>query len=229
MTRLEILLRSAMAASVLMAGSCAAPMNDGKGLMADPMVNHPIAIEPGMQSIRLTSPAAGEAIPAAEAAQLDMFLADYRLHGSGSISINAPPGQAARSAIGWFAERVAASGVPRDRILVATRENPGDFKVELSYITYRAFTKPCGDWSENLASTAGNLTPRNFGCATQHNVAAMLADPRDLQGPRPQDGASAARRTTVVGNYEQGKITSAEKRKGDMGNEQSGTSSQVGR
>ena len=34
MTRFDMLLRSAMAASVLMAGSCAAPMNDGKSLMA---------------------------------------------------------------------------------------------------------------------------------------------------------------------------------------------------
>lgn len=229
MTRFDMLLRSAMAASVLMAGSCAAPMNDGKSLMADPMVNHPIAIEPGMQSLRLASPASGDAMPASDAAQLDMFLADYRLHGSGAISINAPPGQAARGAIGWFAERVAASGVPRDRILVATRENPGDFKVELSYITYRAVTRPCGDWSENLANTAGNLTPKNFGCAVQQNVAAMVADPRDLKEPRPLDGSNATRRSTIIGNYEQGKITTAEKRKGDLGNEQAGTSSQVGR
>ena len=37
------------------------------------------------------------------------------------------------------------------------------------------------------------------------------------------DDASAARRATVIGNYEQGKITSADKRKADLSNEQSGT------
>ncbi len=228
MTKLQMLLRSAMAASVLMAGSCAAPMNDGKSLMADGIANHPIAIEPGMQSLRV-SYAPNQGMSAGDASKLDMFLADYRLHGSGSISISAPPGQASRPAIGWFAERIAASGVSRDKILVATRENPGDFKVELSYITYRAFTRPCGDWSENLANNASNLPPKNFGCSIQQNVAAMIADPRDLQEPRAVEGANANRRSIIVGNYEQGKVTSAEKRKGDLGNEQAGTSSGVGR
>ena len=50
--------------------------------------------------------------------------------------------------------------------------------------TYTASTETCGDWSENEAFTADNLTPKNFGCSVQHNIAAMVADPRDLLGPR---------------------------------------------
>ena len=43
-------------------------------------------------------------------------------------------------------------------------------------------------------------------------MAMMVADPRDLLGPRAMDdGASAARRQAVIGNYEAGKITSSEK------------------
>ncbi|HEX4271325.1 MAG TPA: CpaD family pilus assembly protein [Rhizomicrobium sp.] len=227
MAKLDILLRAAAIGSVLLAGSCAAPMNGDGDLLADPAANHPIAIEPGMQSLHLG--VSSEGLMPGDAAQLDGFLSNYRLHGSGSIAINAPPGQAGRAAIGYFAERIAASGVPRDRILVSTREAPGDFKVEISFIAYRASTAPCGDWSQNLANTSDNLTPRNFGCAVQQNFAAVIADPRDLQSPRPMDGTDANRRAGIIDNYEQGKITSAEKRKGDLGNEQSGTSSDIGK
>ncbi|HEX3754612.1 MAG TPA: CpaD family pilus assembly protein [Rhizomicrobium sp.] len=211
MTKSDYLLRAAAITALLFAGSCAAPINGADSPMADPDVNHPITVEPGMASQRFSWGAGEESLNPADAARLDDMLADYRLHGSGSISINAPQGQAGRAAIGWFAERIAASGVSRDKILVATRDAPGDFKLALSYIVYRASTAPCGDWSDQLADTSGNLTPKNFGCAVQHNVAAMVADPRDLQGPRPMDGSDANRTATILSNYEQGKPTGAQK------------------
>jgi pilus assembly protein CpaD len=229
MAKFDLLFRAAAVASILSAGSCAAPQNGAGDLVADAIANHPIAIAPSMQSLRLDWTAPDKGLMPDDAMKLENFLADYRLHGSGSIAINAPPGMAARSAIGYLAERIAAAGVPRDRILVSTREVGGDFKVELSFVSYHASTAPCGQWTESLGDTASNLTPKNFGCAIQQNVAAMVADPRDLQGPRSMDGADAIRRDGVIDNYEQGKVTSAEKRKGDLGNEQSGTSSEVGK
>ncbi len=118
----------------------------------------------------------------------DNFLADFRAHGNGSLGISAPDGAPSRTAITWFAERAAATGIPRDKILVSTHDVAnGDFRVDISYIAYSAKTDPCGDWSENLAFTADNLTPRNFGCDTRQNIAAMVADPRDLLGPRRFD------------------------------------------
>ena len=53
MTKFDIVLRSAATVCILFAGSCAAPTNDGSDLMADGLANHPIAIAPGMQSLRL--------------------------------------------------------------------------------------------------------------------------------------------------------------------------------
>jgi pilus assembly protein CpaD len=51
----------------------------------------------------------------------------------------------------------------------------------------------------------------NFGCANQHNLAAMIADPRDLIQPREMGDGNAARRTAVIGHYERGEVTSATK------------------
>ena len=42
-------------------------------------------------------------------------------------------------------------------------------------------------------------------------MAMMVADPRDLLEPRAMDGANAARRQAVIGNYEAGKVTSSDK------------------
>ena len=51
----------------------------------------------------------------------------------------------------------------------------------------------------------------------------MVADPRDLLGPRAMDGADAVRRQTIIGNYESGKVSGAEK-----SDEQKTTISDVG-
>jgi pilus assembly protein CpaD len=83
--------------------------------------------------------------------------------------------------------------------------------VDVNYITYSARTDSCGDWSENLAFTAENVTPKNFGCSVQHNVAAMVSDPRDLIVPRGFDTGDGNRAATIIDNYEQGKPTSAQK------------------
>jgi pilus assembly protein CpaD len=139
-----------------------------------------------------------------------------------------PEGSYSAATISYFGERLADMGVPREHMLVGTHEVVnGDTRVELGYVGYAAHTDRCGDWSENLADTGQNTPQPNFGCAVQQNVAAMVADPRDLIEPRGLGDSDAARRTTVVGKYEQGNTTAADKNKADKNNEQSGTSSEV--
>ncbi|MGA7676030.1 MAG: CpaD family pilus assembly protein [Rhizomicrobium sp.] len=204
-------LRYVAVAAVLLAGSCAAPMNQDT-LSNDGAVNHPISVEAHYTAIKLPFSAPDEGLLPEDAARFDQFVADYLERGSGSISVSAPAGADASAAIGYFAERLASLGVPRSRILVGTREASGaDTQVEIGYVGYVARTDPCGDWSKDLAETASNQSAPNFGCAVQHNIAAMVADPRDLVTPRPTTDGDATRRNTVVGNYEKGKVTSAEK------------------
>ena len=225
--KLEDSVRATALTGMLVAGTCAAPTADPNGMMEDGAVNHPILVEPSFRDLKVSYGGAG--MSDQDAVKFDAFLADYRVHGNGSLGISVPNGAAARDAITFFAERAAATGISRDRILVSTRDAAsGDNRVDVSYIAYTARTDKCGDWSENVAYTADNQTPRNFGCATQQNIAAMVADPRDLLGPRPMDASDTNRRMTVMGAYEQGKITSAEKRKGDLGNEQSASVTSVG-
>jgi pilus assembly protein CpaD len=221
------LFRAAAVSAVLLAGSCASPVNDGS-IVADPLANHPIVVEPGYRSVEISFVSAGAGLTTNDALRFDSFVQDYLSRGNGAISISAPKGPMADAAIAYFGERLADAGVPRSQILVGTHDVvAGDTRVELGYVSYVAKTDGCGDWSKNAANTASNLPMPDFGCATQHNVAAMVADPRDLVSPRSISAADAARRSTVMGHYEKGEITSADKRKGDLANEQSGTASDV--
>jgi pilus assembly protein CpaD len=176
--------------------------------------------------LKLAYSAADQGLSPADVARLDAFVGDYQEHGNGAIAVSAPAGAAANQQIGFFADRINQIGVPRDHILVSTHDAAaGDTRVEIDYVAYQAHADSCGDWSEDLSFTMMNGTPHNFGCAVQQNLAAQVADPRDLIQPRGMEASDAARRTTVVGKYEQGQITQADKRTADLPVEQSGTAS----
>ena len=222
--KLDILFRAAAVASMLVAGSCSVA-NDGNTISEDGSLNHPITVEPSYRELKVQFAGGAEGVSPDEAIKFDAFLADYRAHGSGSLGISVPNSAPGNAAITFFGERAAATGISRDKILVSTHDvSNGDYRVDISYIAYSAKTKSCGDWSEDLSFTAENQTAKNFGCAVQHNIAAMVADPRDLANPRTFDTADGTRAATVITNYEQGKPTAAEKTQ-----DQSGAVSDVAR
>ena len=73
--------------------------------------------------------------------------------------------------------------------------------VIVSFTRYVATGPECGDFSGEFTSRLRNQAPPNFGCADRHNLAAMVADPRDLtrmQTPAPVTGRSATNPITAV-------------------------------
>jgi len=223
------IMRFTSLAALLLAGSCAAPNGDGPtpGNFSDPTANHPIAVEPAYRSVKLPFSAADAGLMPDDSARFNDFVSRYLSSGNGAISITAPAG--GEAAISYFGERLASMGVPRNHILVGTRQ-PGDndARVELSYMSYSAHVENCSnDWPTDWGDTWDNAPTPNFGCAVQKNMAAALADPRDMVEPRPMDAPDAARRATVLGKYDKGEVTQADKHTGDKGVEQSGMSSEI--
>ncbi|HET7084263.1 MAG TPA: CpaD family pilus assembly protein [Rhizomicrobium sp.] len=227
--KLDYLLRAAAVASILVAGSCSVT-NDGNMISEDGARNHPITVEPTFREIKLQYAGGADGISAEDAAKFDSFLTDYRTHGNGALGISVPNGVQSRAEITFFAERAASTGISRDKILVSTHDAAnGDQKVAVSYISYTAHAESCGDdWSENLAFSGDNLTPKNFGCSVQHNIAAMVADPRDLMGPGGMGPVDTTRRAIVMDHYEKGEPSQADKHTADKGIEQSAGASTVG-
>lgn len=91
---------------------------------------------------------------------------------------------------------------------VSNQDQPADIvTVNLTY--YRARTYDCGSHWENLAKTATNLPMDNFGCAVTSNLAAQIADPRDLAQPAPATATDVARKSVILGKYRAGEVTSS--------------------
>ena len=223
---MDYLLRAAARASILAAGSCSV-VNDGNTISEDGARNHPITVEPSYRDLKVQFTSGS--MNSEDAAKFDAFLSDYRVHGNGSLGISVPGGASSRAAITYFGERAATSGISRDKILVSTHDTAnGDQRVDVSYIAYTARTQACGDWSENESFTLDNQTPKNFGCSVQQNIAAMVADPRDLMGPGgPMGPVDTARRAVVMDHYEKGEITQADKHTFDKATEQSAGASAI--
>lgn len=217
-------MRFAALAAVLLAGSCATPPTDsGAPITADPDVNHAIAVRPEPRSLNLAFSPGDPGLMPEEALKLDNFVHDYFAGGQGSISISVPEGPDSQRTIDFFGERLAEMGVPRSRILVGSHPAAanGEGGVEISFISYAAHPEPCGDWPQDAADSFSNLPMPNFGCAVQHNIAAMVANPRDLEEPRGMGKADATRRAVVMDHYEKGEVTQADKHTSDKPTEQS--------
>jgi pilus assembly protein CpaD len=206
------LLRFASLAAVLLAGSCAQPGDMNAPIASySPTENYPITVEPGSQNLRVSYAGPGVGMSPEDTVAFDAFVAQYLAHGNGAISVSVPQGPGEQAEITYFGEHLFAMGVDRSRVLVGTHSVAnGDGRVEVNFVEYKAETKPCGDWSENVAQDNDNAPMPNFGCAVQHNIAAMVADPRDLVAPRPMGAADPVRRGTVMGLYEKGQPTAAQ-------------------
>jgi pilus assembly protein CpaD len=79
--------------------------------------------------------------------------------------------------------------------------------LRLSYLQFVAIPPDCPDWSEDIGRDPQNMPWTNMGCATQRNLAASVADARDLLGPRGETPRPGERRDTVWGKYVKGEMT----------------------
>ncbi len=215
MKNLTKMFRACAAVAALFAAACSTPPN-GPEQIADPSVRFPIAVEPQMMALRLPADPPSGNPDLSSGGQLERFAEDYLEHGSGAIAVSAPRRFPNAPAI--YAARLEALGIPRARILVGNDDQPGAADdVRITYIRYRAQSPECGDWSFNQNFTLTNKTPPNFGCATQHNLAAMVSDPRDLLTPEATGEADAQRRLSVLDKYRKGQPTPAQRTQDQSG------------
>ena len=206
MTKLSKVLRVCAMAALPIAAACSTPLINGPEQEFNVNQRYPIAVQPRMMSLNLIYNGQSE-LDQNQNGQLARFAEDYRSHGSGSISVSAPTAAAADIAVASLLE----IGVARTQIMVGGVAGPNPLNdIRLTYIRYVAEAPPCGNWTQNLTYSANNVLPPNFGCATQHNLAAMVADPRDLVAPDATGQADAQRRLTVLQKYRAGEATSAQ-------------------
>lgn len=127
------------------------------------------------------------------------FATDARRTASSRISIRWPSGSgASHQAALAVSQALVDDGLPPSMIALGSYPGGSKEPIKLSFERKVAVTSECGDWSDNLAKTGSNQTYRNFGCANQQNIAAMVANPEDFERPRAMSPVLAGNRTQVM-------------------------------
>jgi pilus assembly protein CpaD len=159
--------------------------------------------------------------------QIDLIAtlaSEYKARGHGPLVIsypqNAGNSEAAIAAIAEARTRLYDHGLNWQQIAGGAYEAGGRMEapVLFSFNRYQAVAPQCDEGFPDFASQAGpGQIWAQFGCATEANLAAMVADPRDLITPRTMDGPDTGRRQTVLENYRTGSSTASEATGRDSG------------
>ncbi len=175
----------------------------------DYRTRHPIVIAEAEHTIDIPVASGDIRLPQGTRDVIQGFAADYASTSSGAIQILLPSGSsnahAARAVRREIRSLFVAAGIPANRLFETSyqADSQGDAApIRLSYHAITAKTEPCGNWPKDLvADTSQNRNYENFGCASQSNLAAQIANPADLIAPRKMSPIDAARRGQVIKDY----------------------------
>ncbi len=180
---------------------------------------YPIGVVPERTKLDLNATGMGLSRP--DKTMVEEFILGWRQRGTGGLQVMAPIGTAnetrAVSVVEEVKEIAYAYGMPVESVHVTGyRTTMYEAPVRLAY-ERMVTTLECGAWPTNAAGNYQNLPYENFGCASQKNMAAIIEDPRDLEGPRQTTPRDGGRRDTVYEKYRKGEDPSTTYNNEDVG------------
>lgn len=214
--------RTYAALRLLVAGALAVTIAgcNQTGVVADPYPidyreRHPITLKEGTQTLEVFLGRNRGGLTPDQRADVLAFAQQWRKEATGGIVIDVPRApsytRAANDSLREIYSIFAASGVPRGAVRVAHYSPERDTlaSIKINYARLVADAGPCGLWPSDLGPAGGpgyvsNYPYWNFGCATQRNLASMVANPADLVQPRGEMPAYSARRSVAIDNYRKG-------------------------
>jgi pilus assembly protein CpaD len=200
-------------------GACNEATLAGQGpITDDPAIRHPIVVGKGLATLDILPGGGPGGLTDRQLADVQSFALEWRARGRGPLALQIPTGGAdsakTRASLPAVRSALAGAGVPSRAIRESryAAEGPAHLApLRLAFPVIEArVPHPCGEWPADAGSGghgSENLAYENFGCASQQNLAAMVADPEDFIRPRPETPADASRRATVMGKYRKGEST----------------------
>ncbi|AMS44399.1 MULTISPECIES: CpaD family pilus assembly protein [Aminobacter] len=197
------------AAAVALLAGCANRDSVVVGSIPDDYrTNHPIVIAEKNQTLDIPVGAGDTGITRGQRITFEGYLQHYDRNAAPTLTIMTPAGgandaAASRTARGLMNVAMKA-GVPRNRIAITRYQSEypeASSPIRVVYAAMRAQTGRCGTWPADIADTTENKLHANFGCSYQNNLAAQIANPADLLGPRKQSEIDAENRNVVIDQY----------------------------
>jgi pilus assembly protein CpaD len=211
--RPSIILFAVLMLAVPAGGCWQSPRMQAPFTLSNPNERYPIKVKQGEALLDLSVSNRSRGLSDAQWDQLYAYLAGYRERGTGGLIIKTPTGsaneKAAKRAYDDVRHAMGRAGISPRTVRVEPYSAKGNptAPLQLSYPETVAEGPDCPDWSENLARDPQNLPWPNMGCATQKNLAAMVADPLDFLYPRYEMPRPSERRDVVWGKYVKGEPT----------------------
>jgi pilus assembly protein CpaD len=165
----------AASVSLTLAGCAAGSLGTGNTSMYS--VHQPV-VERLNYAIDLNSN--GDGMPSSEQVRLDEWFDALRLGYGDRVSIDAGSGYVGAAAKGAVSQAAAKRGVLIEGALPVTAGEvaPGMFRVVVS--RSKATVPSCPDLTTDHDRNYNASNHSNYGCSTNSNLAAMIADPEDL-------------------------------------------------
>lgn len=196
-------------------GGCSGAVNGSEQALTIAQ-QHPIAVDSQVVSMTIKDDGTTDDISAVDKSRLNAFADSYLRYGHGPLTITAPSGSEndldSQEAAADIRQHLNNIGVPWSSMTGASYRSgaAGDRDMILSYTHYVATPSACGIWDGLRESDRRNIRSPNFGCSTMNNLAAMIADPRDLVAPTAMTAPDAAIRIRGVNAFRAGEDTSSE-------------------
>jgi pilus assembly protein CpaD len=201
--------------AALLASSCASrrDLQTTGSIPDDYRTRHPITLAEVRHDLDVPLGAGETGLTAATRDLIRGFAQDYTTASKSTMTIaipvGAPNSAAAHRLSGAIRQALVSYGVKPQRIVMSSYGSPSpdaSAPVRLSFVAVKAVTEGCGQWPTDMfgRTLRDNENWENFGCASQQNLAAQIANPTDLVGPRGMTPIDAERRATVISTYRDG-------------------------
>lgn len=203
-----------MASALLLSGCGNSQLTTGS-IPDDYRTRHPIVLAEGEHTLDIPVASGDVRLSIGMKDTVKGFAQSFASSPAGVVQMQVPHGSynsgAAQRLAGDIRRTLTTHGVRADRILMssyAASPNGDAAPIRLAYVTTKAMTSPCGEWPADLSdNTFGNRNWYNFGCASQNNLAAQVANPTDLIAPRGMTPIDATQRAKVISDYRGEKTT----------------------
>ncbi|WP_105373904.1 CpaD family pilus assembly protein [Neorhizobium huautlense] len=207
--RYKIAAAAMLAASAVLLAGCGNSQLTTGSIPDDYRTRHPIVLAEGEHALDIPVASGDVRLSIGMKDTVKGFAQNFASSPAGVVQIQVPHGSynsaAAQRLAGDIRRTLTTSGIRPDRILMSSygASPSGDAApIRLSYVTTKAMTSPCGEWPADLSdNTFGNRNWYNFGCASQNNLAAQVANPTDLIAPRGTTPIDATQRAKVISDY----------------------------
>jgi len=190
-------------AALALAGCAAPPMDAGMSAGLD---NKPPQVQRVRVSLATDFAPGRTALTPIQASRLETFIDQAGLQPDDRAYVAVPSGDPlATKRVAQLGDLLARRGIGLERV-AAPPSGVAPNHVLLMVDHYIVTPPSCPDWSASPATPHDNLPSSNFGCASENNLALMVANPRDLMMGRTMGPADAEHAALSIERYRADKV-----------------------